>query len=419
MCQHINVSVDLNSLLPSKENHSLKVNGAIWCLKIDDKMIQNEKLPQDSSCPQARKNSPFSSGNVQASKLRKKIAFLRAESDLVGGGGVSTCKCLESVMRVLNHCGDALHSFVFWIRNLDEPKRSSCLARLIHHKVFEASVMLAVVANTIYIAYETNFEMANLGKFLEIGQLVEILFLVFFSVEIGIRLWVHGMYFFVNDDWSWNFMDAALMFLACLDQILEYANASVGKVGMLRLLRVTFRIIRVLRFLKEVRVMLVAIVGSFISLFWGAIDARGHHIHVRSLLHAANDSLPDNQGSKPGWAVANAVGLFQQPRLIYVCSAHGQYRWKGLGRSVAGTESRNTGHVSQGHVRRMFQNVSECFRCLSILCEVFASWALGFRLHIRCLDLIRRRFMNCDLSIPWVSFQNRVRFDEGVKHADV
>lgn len=183
---------------------------------------------------------------------------------------MSTCKCLENVMRVLNHCGDALHSFVFWIRNLDEPKRSSCLARLIHHKVFEASVMLAVVANTIYIAYETNFEMANLGKFLEIGQLVEILFLVFFSVEIGIRLWVHGMYFFVNDDWSWNFMDAALMFLACLDQILEYANASVGKVGMLRLLRVTrlFRIIRVLRFLKEVRVMLVAIVGSFISLFW-------------------------------------------------------------------------------------------------------------------------------------------------------
>lgn len=29
MCQYINVSVDLNSLLPSKESHSLKVNGAI------------------------------------------------------------------------------------------------------------------------------------------------------------------------------------------------------------------------------------------------------------------------------------------------------------------------------------------------------------------------------------------------------
>ena len=379
MCQYINVSVDLNSLLPSKENHSLKVNGAIWCLKIDDKMIQNEKLPQDSSCPQARKNSPFSSGNVQASKLRKKIAFLRAESDLVGGGGVSTCKCLESVMRVLNHCGDALHSFVFWIRNLDEPKRSSCLARLIHHKVFEASVMLAVVANTIYIAYETNFEMANLGKFLEIGQLVEILFLVFFSVEIGIRLWVHGMYFFVNDDWSWNFMDAALMFLACLDQILEYANASVGKVGMLRLLRVTrlFRIIRVLRFLKEVRVMLVAIVGSFISLFWAlsmlAVIIFMFAVYFMQQMTAYLTTRAANPDElwQMQWDYFNNLG---SSMYVLLMASTGGKDWEEV---LLGQKAGNTGHVSQGHVRRMFQNVSG-------VCQFFVRYLLLEPLGFDC-----------------------------------
>ena len=105
----------------------------------------------------------------------------------------------------------------------------------------------------------------------------------------------------------------------------------------------------------------------------GAIDARGHHIHVRSLLHAANDSLPDNQGSKPGWAVANAVGLFQQPRLIYVCSAHGQYRWKGLGRSVAGTESRERRAC---FTRACSTHVSECFRMFQVF--VNSLWGICF-----------------------------------------
>eukprot|EP00438_Fugacium_kawagutii_P020357 Skav210249 [mRNA] locus=scaffold1929:158282:169415:+ [translate_table: standard] len=204
---------------------------------------------------------------INASKLRRKIAFLRAESDL---NGPSSCRCLDVLTHATNKLGSILHEFANRIRNLDEPKRTSCLARVIQHKAFEAMIMLGVLANTIYIAYETNYEMVRLGELMGATNIVEIAFLVFFSVEMGVRVWVHGAYFFVNEDWSWNLMDAALVFLAYLDQILEYANASVGKVGMLRLLRVTrlFRIIRVLRFLKEVRVMLVAIVGSFISLFW-------------------------------------------------------------------------------------------------------------------------------------------------------
>ena len=217
----------------------------------------------------SRKTASISSGNIHGSKLRKKIEFLRAESADIGGA-VASCHCLDRVSQVTNRCGDMIHQFASWIRDLDEPKRISCLARFIHHKAFEAAVMIAVLANTVYIAYETSYEMQKLGKMMEVGQLVELMFLAFFTFEIGVRLWVHGLYFFVNEDWSWNLMDAILMFLAYLDQILEYANASVGKVGMLRLLRVTrlFRIIRVLRFLREVRVMLVAIVGSFISLFW-------------------------------------------------------------------------------------------------------------------------------------------------------
>ena len=112
--------------------------------------------------------------------------------------------------------------------------------------------------------------METLGQTYASGPFVETVFLIFFTVEIVLRLLVHRLYFFCNEDMSWNLMDLVLMLLAYMDIFFEYYNVQVGRVGMLRLLRVTrlFRIMRVLRFLKEVRVMLVAIVGSFISLFW-------------------------------------------------------------------------------------------------------------------------------------------------------
>ena len=220
---------------------------------------------------QSRHTASISSNKhlQQASgKLRKKIAFLRAESNLENSK--MSCVCLDRLAQKTTQCCELISSLISPLRNLEEPPRQSILANVIRHKAFEATIMLAVIANTVFIAYETNYEMENLGEILLVGQVVEIVFLVFFSLEIGLRLWVHGLYFLVNEDWSWNLMDAVLMFFAYLDQVLEYVNASVGKVGMLRLLRVTrlFRIIRVLRFLREVRIMLVAILGSFISLFW-------------------------------------------------------------------------------------------------------------------------------------------------------
>ena len=155
--------------------------------------------------------------------------------------------------------------------------------------------------------------MVTLGGTLAIGPAVEIFFLVFFTLEISLRLLVHRLYFFVNEEWAWNIMDLLLLLVAVSDVIMEYLDLNVGRVGVLRLLRIgrllrvvsvlaftsflifdllkhdspSANVIRVLqrlslsspgvlRFLKEVRVMLVAIVGSFLSLFWalGLLAAR-------------------------------------------------------------------------------------------------------------------------------------------------
>ena len=213
-----------------------------------------------------KSNGEHSAMQPQAGKMRKKLAFLRANSS----ADADKHLFFPGLSRFWRGVYDRFYASCSWTHYLEEPERTSCLAQLISHKTFEAVVMLTVLANTVFIAVQTNYEMETLGGTFAIGPAVEAVFLVFFSVEILLRLVVHRLYFFCNEDMSWNLMDLVLMLLAYADVFFEYLEVQVGKVGMLRLLRVTrlFRIMRVLRFLKEVRVMLVAIVGSFISLFW-------------------------------------------------------------------------------------------------------------------------------------------------------
>lgn len=211
---------------------------------------------------------------MASAKMSKKFDFLRANSDKA----LKSCPWLDRVAGGVGACFGEIYQvlelFREWVSKLEEPRRTSCLGQAIRHQAFEAAVLLTVVANSIYIAYEANYHMATLGQqAVEFDETaVEICFLALFTMEIALRMFVHRLYFFVNDDWLWNLMDTGLLCLAYVDQALLLGGA-VGKVGLLRLLRLArlFRIVRVLRYLKEVRVMLVAILGSFLSLFWALL----------------------------------------------------------------------------------------------------------------------------------------------------
>ena len=126
---------------------------------------------------QSRHTASISSNKhlQQASgKLRKKIAFLRAESNLENSK--MSCVCLDRLAQKTTQCCELISSLISPLRNLEEPPRQSILANVIRHKAFEATIMLAVIANTVFIAYETNYEMENLGEILLVGQVVEIVF---------------------------------------------------------------------------------------------------------------------------------------------------------------------------------------------------------------------------------------------------
>lgn len=167
-----------------------------------------------------------------------------------------------------------LMSSLSWAANLEEPERTSCLAAFIQDPIFVSAVVCAIVANTVYTTYSANYEMETLGQEHEYHQTMEVVFLAVFVLELMLKLFVHRLYFFVNEDWHWNCFD----FLICATSACDVLGLAlpVGGVSFARSLRVLrvakiLRVIRMLRFLREVRIMLICMMGSVVSLFWAFV----------------------------------------------------------------------------------------------------------------------------------------------------
>eukprot|EP00927_Polykrikos_kofoidii_P020174 TRINITY_DN19507_c0_g1_i1.p1 TRINITY_DN19507_c0_g1~~TRINITY_DN19507_c0_g1_i1.p1 ORF type:complete len:810 (+),score=157.52 TRINITY_DN19507_c0_g1_i1:42-2432(+) len=110
---------------------------------------------------------------------------------------------------------------------------------------------------------------------------VEIVFLVFFTVEIIVRLAVNRHRFFYTGPWQWNIFDFVLVLLQLVDVFVEVTVGrklselqtaqSVKNVAFVRVLRVmrilrVLRLARLLQFVGELNVVTNAIIGSLRAL---------------------------------------------------------------------------------------------------------------------------------------------------------
>jgi len=166
-----------------------------------------------------------------------------------------------------------------WLKSLQEPERTGCLAEAIQSRCFELTSASVILANAVFMVVVVNDWMeAVLDSPSGPGELEYMNwgFLAFYGVEIALKLAVHRIYFFTNSEMRWNIFDLFLVLLALVDLIMG-AVASVATVSfnpaILRSLRVLkmariLRILRVVRVFKDLRMMLSTIVGSFQSLFW-------------------------------------------------------------------------------------------------------------------------------------------------------
>eukprot|EP00747_Dinoflagellata_sp_TGD_P103453 gnl/TRDRNA2_/TRDRNA2_168967_c0_seq1.p1 gnl/TRDRNA2_/TRDRNA2_168967_c0~~gnl/TRDRNA2_/TRDRNA2_168967_c0_seq1.p1 ORF type:complete len:443 (-),score=83.23 gnl/TRDRNA2_/TRDRNA2_168967_c0_seq1:80-1408(-) len=163
-----------------------------------------------------------------------------------------------------------------WWLSLEEPEPTGSLAGVVHSAKFEAVSTIVIVFNATFMAYVANYDIANLNEEpTSFMRSAELFFAIFFCTELILKLIVHGRYFFYNDQMKWNMFDLFLVSLAVYDQIMVLISIESGAANMtfmrtLRMMKMAkmLRVARVLKSFKDLRVMLMCIAGSLMSLFW-------------------------------------------------------------------------------------------------------------------------------------------------------
>merc|ERR1719329_1810268 len=126
------------------------------------------------------------------------------------------------------------------------------------------------MTNAIVIGFETDMPE------LRCWDAIENLFLVIFFVELGLRLYVTGVYGYFDHcghDFGWNVFDFAVVAAGIYGGILEICGAESGAGGaatslrVIRLLRI-LRIFRIVRFLRQLYMLAFGMVLAAMAILW-------------------------------------------------------------------------------------------------------------------------------------------------------
>jgi len=189
-------------------------------------------------------------------------------------------KICETLERKHNGLPGWISSTLLWLiqgrPQFKEPIRTSKLARLLHSHGFQLLIIITILANIIYIGFRTNDDMhkfmAGHGLHPDLHfTVIETVFHSIYVVEAMMRIYVHGVYFFVEEGARWNVFDLVLILASWIDFFQSESRArNVMFMRVVRFMRVAkvLRVFRVIRFCSEMRVMLDSICDSVLTLVW-------------------------------------------------------------------------------------------------------------------------------------------------------
>mmetsp|Transcript_45298 Transcript_45298/g.101976 ORF Transcript_45298/g.101976 Transcript_45298/m.101976 type:complete len:620 (-) Transcript_45298:96-1955(-) len=146
------------------------------------------------------------------------------------------------------------------------------LGRLVSHQTFERICLMVICIHVAFMGFaaqneaEDVYSRANVD--VAIVEVFDRVFLVFYSIELGMKLLVHRCSFFVNEEWKWNIFD--LMCVLPIYSVLSAGQSNASFARVLRILKMTrlFRVFRLMRFFNELRMFLYLIVRGMPTLFW-------------------------------------------------------------------------------------------------------------------------------------------------------
>lgn len=151
---------------------------------------------------------------------------------------------------------------------------------IIESRFFEVASMVAIIANAMFMGIEIHFSMSYLlSNGIEANRphtpYIELMFSVWFGIEVILRLVVLGWKtFFSGQERWWNIFDFSLAVHALVEICIDFSgNGNLSHLRILRLVRMVklLRVLRLVRGISELRFILNSILGSVKSTLWASI----------------------------------------------------------------------------------------------------------------------------------------------------
>ncbi|CAE7233216.1 unnamed protein product, partial [Symbiodinium microadriaticum] len=172
-------------------------------------------------------------------------------------------------------CAKRLHSLLKWWNHLEEPDRDGCAFNILESRPFFTLSSTVIMMHAVVVTMSSDWEVNHIGgtppphfNYLEMG------FLAFYALELGLRLAVHRCFFFIGDSAGWNCFDFLLVAFSGFDvglffmQLARHEQESgSGNVSFMRMFRL-FKITKILRTIRIIKVFreLSMMVESFTKL---------------------------------------------------------------------------------------------------------------------------------------------------------
>jgi len=157
----------------------------------------------------------------------------------------------------------------------DQPIRRRLLG-IISSTSFELATLVAIFANAVAIGAQTDYMARNTSQEEPLeARVFDVLFCLFFTVEILLKLAVFRCHFFWMWGWAWNVFDLSLVVMQLAEEIAYLvASSSSGLDGsLLRTLRIlravrVVRVLRVMAFAENLQLLVSCILHSMSPFIW-------------------------------------------------------------------------------------------------------------------------------------------------------
>eukprot|EP00929_Paragymnodinium_shiwhaense_P063663 TRINITY_DN31819_c1_g1_i1.p1 TRINITY_DN31819_c1_g1~~TRINITY_DN31819_c1_g1_i1.p1 ORF type:complete len:688 (-),score=124.38 TRINITY_DN31819_c1_g1_i1:157-2220(-) len=166
-----------------------------------------------------------------------------------------------------------------------EVERSGVIADVVRSKFFHCLSAVIILSHTFLMVAETNASMSHayndslteeFSRLLYWIEIIDLAFLVFYILELVMRLYVYRCTFFCNTEAIWNWLDILLVASSLMGILLATQESGFGDTTRLLAMRNTrifklaklLRLVRAVRFVKQLQLFVDIVLGCCESLFW-------------------------------------------------------------------------------------------------------------------------------------------------------